>query len=156
MPSISTVSANTLQDQFNKKYIGYGIQMPNPFDPVSGKIVTNTGSERLYQSIRYILSTIPGERFFLPDFGCNIHKRVFELNDAIFRDLVINDIREALGNWEPRIEIININPKIIVGDNTVPIEITFRIKQTNMIDNYVYPLNRNIMDLGNGEDGYDE
>jgi phage baseplate assembly protein W len=135
------------QNDFDNKWIGRGMEMPYPFNPNTGGIQINTGSDRLHQSIHYILSTIPGERFFLPEFGSKLYLLLFEPNDYILRDLIQVYIKEALDRWEPRITVLSVEPQD-TGDTTVPVMITFRIKATNMIDNYVYPFRRDAQRLG--------
>lgn len=141
------------QNEFDNKWIGRGIRMPYPFNLRTGDIATNTGSDRLHQSIHYILSTIPGERFFLPEFGSNLYRLIFEQNDHILRDLIQVYVKEALTKWEPRITLLGVEPQD-TGDNTVPVVITYRVRATNMIDNYVYPFKREAQRLGgDGSDG---
>lgn len=135
------------QNDFDNKWIGRGMEMPYPFNPNTGGIQINTGSDRLHQSIHYILSTIPGERFFLPEFGSKLYLLLFEPNDYILRDLIQVYIKEALDRWEPRITVLSVETQD-TGDTTVPVMITFRIKATNMIDNYVYPFRRDAQRLG--------
>ena len=136
------------QNEFDNKWIGNGMQMPQPFSSTTGDININTGTDRLHQSIYYILSTIPGERFFVPEFGSKLYLVLFEPNDYITSDLIKTYVKEALDRWEPRIEVISVDPQNIGEDNVIPVMITFRIKATNMIDNYVYPFKKEAERLG--------
>lgn len=140
--------------EFENTWIGKGMQFRNTFSIDTGKVVHNTGAERLHQSIYLILSTAKGERFFIPDFGSNLHLRVFEQNDYILKDLIQLDIREALGKWEPRIEILSIDIDSKVSGNTLPVSINYKLKGTNIVDNYVYPFKRSARPLG-GESDYE-
>lgn len=137
------------QSDFDNKWIGRGMQMSKPFNPTTGGVVTNTSTDRLHQSIFYILSTIPGERFFVPEFGSKLYLLLFEPNDYILRDLIVEYVTSALDRWEPRIEVLSVEP-LETDDNTIPISITFRIKATNIEDNYVYPFRREAYRLGGG------
>ncbi|MCM1220754.1 MAG: GPW/gp25 family protein [Lachnospiraceae bacterium] len=141
------------QADFDNKWIGTGMQMTKPFNANTGGIVTNTGADRLHQSIFYILSTIPGERFFLPEFGSKLYLLLFEPNDYILRDMIQVYVKEALDRWEPRITVLSVEVQE-EDDNIVPVVISFRIKATNMVDNYVYPFRREAMPLG-GELNYE-
>lgn len=133
-------------------YVGVGIKTPNMFNKISGGIDTNTGQDRINQSIRQILSTPVGTRFFLPSFGSRIFEALFEPNDLIFQDLVTLYIKEALSLWEKRINVISIT----VGDNQggdmnyTPVNILYNIVNTNITGSYVYPLNRGSYDIGGG------
>lgn len=123
-------------------WIGEGISFPNPLDPVTGGITSNTDVQRINQSIRNILSTHIGERFFNPEFGSNLRSLIFEQNDLIFQDLAQVYIKQALGRWEPRIEVLTISVGVFDYDNEVPIDIVYKITNTNMVHNYVYPFRR--------------
>ena len=130
----------------NRDWIGKGIKVPELFNKVSGDINTNSGSDRIKQSIYYILTTIQGERFFLPEFGSKLHLLVFEPNDLILRDLVQVYIKDALRKWEPRIQVLSVTCANEY-DNILYVDIHYLIKATNMQENYVFPFNRNPMDL---------
>lgn len=141
------------QSDFDDKWIGTGMKMSKPFNPNTGGVIENTGSDRLHQSIFYILSTIPGERFFLPEFGSKLYLLLFEPNDYILKDLIQVYVKEALDRWEPRITVLSVEAQE-EDNNVVPVYISFRVKATNMVDNYVYPFRRNAMQLG-GEINYE-
>ena len=134
--------------EFEETWIGKGMQFRNTFNTDTGQIISNASASRLHQSIFLILSTAIGERFLVPDFGSNLHKRVFEQNDYILRDLIQLDVKQALAKWEPRIEVISVEVQSESEGNTLPVNISYRIKSTNMIDNYVYPFKKNAQKLG--------
>ena len=90
-----------------------------------------------------------------PVFCINLHKRIFEPNDFVLRDLIILDVKEALGVWEPRIEVLAVDVLSKKQGNTLPVSIRYRVKQTNMIDNYVYPFKLSGRALGGEEDYYE-
>lgn len=140
--------------EFENTWIGRGTLFRNTFSTDTGRVLSNGGADRLHQSIYIILSTAKGERFMVPDFGSNLHLRVFEQNDYILKDLIQLDIREALGKWEPRIEILSIDIDSEVEGNTLPVSINYKLKGTNITGNYVYPFRRNAQSLG-GEPDYE-
>ena len=92
------------------------------------------------QSIRIILGTAKGERRMRPNFGCDIHKLVFAPNNASTWGLAAHYVREALGWWEPRIEVTLVNPQNDPQDpSRLLIVIEYRIKATNDPRSIVYP-----------------
>lgn len=127
--------------------IGTGMQCPNTFNEANGRVRTNTGIERINQSIRHILLTRIGERFFVPEFGSRLHELIFEPNDEVLRDLLKLYIDDALRKWEPRIKVLEIEPIIKDYDNTVPVNITYNLINTNVTYNYVFPFNREVYTL---------
>ena len=130
--------------EFLDQYIGRGLSTTNTFDRV--KLSTNviTGIDKIQDSIYNILSTKVGERLFLPEFGSRLHTLIFEPNNAIFADLADFYIRDALGKWERRIEVTDVSILTEQEGNIVPIEISYRITNSNIYDTYVYPFNKTI------------
>lgn len=131
---------------YQEEIIGRGLQVPNSFDTTTGRTISNSGVERINQSIYHILSTRIGTRFFIPEFGSNLYKLVFEPNDYILKDLLIRYIAEALDRWEPRINNLTVAPDLEKHENIVPVYLTYTLINTNVQGNYVYPFNREIYD----------
>jgi phage baseplate assembly protein W len=78
-------------------------------------------------SIRNILLTRRGERFFNPSFGSDIHRILFE-NASTAAD---NDLRTfittALENFEPRARLLNLDVTSYPDDNGYVITIVFSV-----------------------------
>lgn len=97
-------------------------------------------AERVRQSIWILLSTAPGERLMLPDFGCGIHDLVFEPNTAALRGMVQVKVTEALHRWEPRIDVLDVQVHSPPQErNLLNIRIDYRIRANNSFYNLVYP-----------------
>lgn len=128
--------------------VGRGLKLDGMISPRLGSLDDNTGIERINQSIKCILSTRIGERFFLPDFGSKLHLLLFERNNYILQDLADLYVREALKLWEPRITVVNVTIPPSSEDNIMPISITYTLTNTNKLVNYVYPFIRSPRPLG--------
>jgi hypothetical protein len=137
------MSAYYYNEDFLKEYVGCGMSTSNVFDRASLGTTVETGIEKIQDSIYTILSTRIGERLFLPEFGSKLHTLVFEQNNSIFADLADFYIRDALSKWEHRIDVIKIDVKIETDENIVPIEIYYKIVNSNLVSTYVYPFNKN-------------
>lgn len=74
-----------------------------------GKIAMVEDAEAIGQSIRMLLSTMPGERVMLPEYGCDLYRLAFEPNDQATAGLAIHYVRQALERWEPRAEILDLD-----------------------------------------------
>ena len=75
-----------------------------------------------------------------PNFGCDIHTLIFAPNNATTWGLVVHYVEEALGMWEPRIEVTDIDPQTDPDDPArLLINIKYRVKATNDARNIVYP-----------------
>ena len=105
-----------------------------------GSVALSIYEQRVQESVYLILSTAKGERLMLPDFGCGIHDLVFAPNDPTTAGLIQSHVMEALGRWEPRIDVVSVDVRNDWDDEgQVLIEIRYVIKATNADRNLVYP-----------------
>lgn len=106
----------------------------------SSQIALAPDEESVRQSIWMILSTSPGERVMRPDFGCGMYDLVFGVNNASTATAIAEAVREALGTWEPRIDVLDVyaNPDA-AQPNRLLIEINYQVRATNSRFNLVYP-----------------
>ena len=75
-----------------------------------------------------------------PNFGCDIHKLVFAPNNDNTWRTAAHYVEEALGWWEPRIEVTEVDPQPDPEDTSrLLINIRYLIKATNDARNLVYP-----------------
>ena len=58
-----------------------------------------------------VLLTAPGERLMRPQFGCRIWDLMFEPVNANLLGLISQAVRDALAQWEPRIEVEDVTPE---------------------------------------------
>lgn len=104
------------------------------------QIATAKYEQAVRQSIWAILSTARGERLMRPDFGCRIHDQVFAPNSAGTVGQIISDVQSALLDWEPRIDVLDIDLIEEPGQpNLLHISINYRVRTTNNAFNLVYP-----------------
>jgi hypothetical protein len=98
------------------------------------------GDEKIRQSIWIILSTAPGERQMLPEFGCGIHDLAFEANTSALRGVVQSKVSDALNRWEPRIDVLDVRVETPPeARNYLLIRIDYRVRANNSFYNLVYP-----------------
>jgi uncharacterized protein len=119
-------------------FIGNGWAFPAAISR-NGTVRLVGGVEEIDAAIRMILSTVPGERVMRPEFGCAMWEMLFAPLSAGTIGLIEQAVREALGRWEPRIELHGVDA---VGDQaggTVHITVAYRIRSTNDVRNLVFP-----------------
>jgi phage baseplate assembly protein W len=123
----------------DREYIGQGLAFPLQVNPQGG-IALASGERDVEQAIRIILSTAPGERVMRPEFGCRIHELVFAPQDAATESLVVYYVEEALAQWEPRIDVQEVDVSADPGrDGALLVEIKYRVKDTHDERSIVYP-----------------
>ncbi|MBE0481492.1 MAG: GPW/gp25 family protein [Dehalococcoidia bacterium] len=92
------------------------------------------------ESIRIILSTARGERRMRPMFGSRCHELVFAPNNATTWGLMQQYVEEALGWWEPRIEVLDIDAGADPTDaSRLLVNIQYKVKATSDKRSLVYP-----------------
>ncbi len=120
-------------------FIGRGFRFPMGVDH-RGAIALTSGPEDLDCSIRVVLATAPSERVMRPAFGCRIWDLLFEPVNANTIGLMAQAVREALAQWEPRIELQDV---VVTPDDDdaslVRIHVLYRVRATNDRRNLVYP-----------------
>lgn len=120
-------------------FVGRGFRFPMGVDS-RGAIALTSGAEDLNCSIRVVLATAPGERVMRPEFGCRIWDLLFEPVNANTTGLMAQAVREALAQWEPRVEVEDVQVVPDPDDAAlVGIAITYRVRATNDRRNLVYP-----------------
>jgi len=120
-------------------FLGSGWAFPFRISP-SGGIALQRHERDIDEAIRIILNTAKGERHMRPQFGCGIHELVFAPNNATTAGLVESYVEEAIGWWEPRVEVLEVNVDTDDDErNLLIITIHYRVRTTNDERNLVYP-----------------
>ncbi|HUE78387.1 MAG TPA: GPW/gp25 family protein [Sphingomicrobium sp.] len=83
---------------------GKGLGFP-PQVGADGRMRWSEGESNIRESIRIILSTEPGERVALPDFGAGLMSYLFEPNNAATHARIAQSITVALARSEPRVTV---------------------------------------------------
>jgi Bacteriophage baseplate protein W len=123
----------------DKDIIGRGWPFPIKPGP-GGRLSFLGGAEKIRQSIWLILSTAPGERQMLSEFGCGIHDLVFQANTATLHGLIQGKVQDALTRWEQRIDVLDVQVETPSEPrNVLLIRIDYRVRGSNAFYNLVYP-----------------
>jgi phage baseplate assembly protein W len=120
-------------------FIGTGWAYPVRVN-ARGGLALASGPEEIDGSIRMILETAPGERVMRPEFGCQIWDLLFAPVNPNVLGLMAQAVRDAVRQWEPRVELEEVFPRPDPTDAArVNIEVTYRVKTTNDLRNLVFP-----------------
>ena len=120
---------------------GQGIAFP-PRLSAEGRWQLSTGADNIRDSIKIILLTNPDERTMLPHFGCGLHAYLYEPNTVTTRRLIEESIRQALGRWEPRIQVQDVSVLEVENAPTEALAtITYRLVATNTAERLSLTLN---------------
>ena len=121
-------------------FLGNGWAFPLALD-ASGVVQRSADPDgAVGDAIRMILSTAPGERVMQPDYGCAIQDFVFALVDPSTAGQISQAVREALMEWEPRIDVFDVTTTPDPADpRTLSVAITYQLRSSNSRVNLVYP-----------------
>ncbi len=103
------------------------VSMSFKFNPLSGDLITLKNENAIARAVRNIVSTTPGEKFFNPEFGSSISEILFENVDDITAVSIQDEIKNCLGNYEPRVELIDVFVDPNFDENQFDVTITYRI-----------------------------
>ena len=122
--------------------IGSGWAFPLGVD-ARGRIALARQERDVEQAIHMILLTPKGQRMMRPEFGCRIHELIFAPNDATTAGLATYYVEDALGMWEPRIQVESVNAQPDPENSgRLLIEIKYEIKATHDRRSLVFPFYR--------------
>lgn len=123
----------------DKEFLGHGWAFPVT-EGVDGDVESVAYEEDVHQAVRLIIGTDFFERVMRPTFGSGLRGLVFEPLTATTRALIKLRVEEALVQWEPRIDVVDVGVSVDNPANgTVFVEIQYRVRATNTFYNLVYP-----------------
>ena len=95
--------------------------------PVTKDLPVLVNERAVVRSVRNLVETIPTERFFNSLIGTDIRDTLFSNFDRMNVMMIEDQIREVLGNFEPRVSIIGATVKARPDDNTLEVTVFFDI-----------------------------
>jgi len=98
--------------------------------PVTGDIVLKTDESAIKQSVKNLLLTRNFERPFHSEIGSPIRQLLFDLPGPMFTIMLRKAIIDVINNFEPRVNIIDIEVNDQLEENAVNVTLTFSIVNT--------------------------
>ena len=83
-------------------------------NPLNDDLIGLKNASAIARSVRNIVMTYPGEKFFQPDFGSKVSRLLFENVDDITASQIQEEIEFSITNYEPRVNLTRVT---IVADN---------------------------------------
>ena len=103
------------------------ISMTFQANPLNEDLIALKNENAIARSIRNIVFTTPGEKFFNPSFGSRITESLFENIDDITATIIVDEIRESIQNYEPRVDLNNVEAFPNYDNNSFDLVITYTI-----------------------------
>jgi phage baseplate assembly protein W len=107
-------------------------------------LISLKNENAIARSLRNLVLTLPGERFFNENLGSNVSKSVFENLDNVSASIIQSEIENTINNYEPRVNLrdVKVRPDFdnnsfdvtityeIIGIDVLPQQLTFALQQT--------------------------
>ena len=103
------------------------VSMSFKVNPLNNDLVALKNANAIARSVRNIILTSPGEKFFNPDFGSNVSKLLFENLDEVTALAIRDEIETAINNYEPRVSLIDVEVPPDFDGNSLDAKIKYRI-----------------------------
>jgi phage baseplate assembly protein W len=103
------------------------ISMSFQKNPLTNDLIALKNENAIARSIRNIVFTYPGEKFFNDRFGSKISGSLFENIDQITAEIIKDELKYSITNYEPRVSLdrVDVNPDY--DNNSFDITISYRI-----------------------------
>jgi hypothetical protein len=103
------------------------ISMTFQANPLNNDLIGLKNENAIARSVRNIVFTLPGEKFFDEDFGSSISQSLFENIDEISAAEIVDEIEQSLINYEPRINLLNVRAFPNFDNNQFDVRIIYEI-----------------------------
>ena len=96
-------------------------------NPLNNDLIGLKDDNAIARSIRNIVYTLPGEKFFDSDFGSDVTGSLFENIDEISAVTIREEIEYCIKSYEPRVNLIEVQSIPNYDNNEYNVLITYEI-----------------------------
>ncbi len=75
-------------------------------NPLSKDLIALKNTNAIARSLKNIVFTLPGEKWFNQSFGSRITASLFENINDVTASIIVDEITESITRYEPRVELI--------------------------------------------------
>ena len=103
------------------------VSMTFQSNPLNSDLIAIKNENAIARSLRNIVFTLPGEKFFNESFGSRITESLFENIDEVTSAIIVDEIRESIDNYEPRVELDDVKAYPDYDNNSFDVIITYDV-----------------------------
>jgi len=103
------------------------ISMSFQVNPLNDDLIAVKNQTAIARSIRNLVLTSPGERFFNHDLGSRVNDLLFENIDTLTASSVKSEIENTIRNFEPRVKLLTTQVSANVDSLQFDVVITYEI-----------------------------
>ena len=103
------------------------ISMSFEVNPITNDTITVKNDTAIARSIRNLVLTTPGERFFNPKLGSEVNEILFDTVDDISAAVIRDEIEQTIIKFEPRVKLEDVKVKGDFDNNQFDVTITYDV-----------------------------
>ena len=103
------------------------ISMSFQTNPLTSDLIAMKNENAIARSVKNIVFTNPGEKFFNPRFGSRITESLFENADDLTAIEIQKQIEESIRRYEPRVNLKSVDANANIDGNAFDVVITYDI-----------------------------
>ena len=103
------------------------ISMSFKINPINSDLIATKNETAIARSVRNLVFTRPGEKFFNPNLGSKVYESLFDNMDEVSASIVEDDIKDTIDNYEPRVRLISVKATPDYEGNAFDVVITYDI-----------------------------
>jgi phage baseplate assembly protein W len=103
------------------------LSMAFQVNPLNYDLIALKNETAIARSVRNLVFTQQGERFFNQNLGSRISRSLFENIDDISASLIQDEIRNTVSNYEPRVALIDVIVSPNYDNNEFNVTIQYKI-----------------------------
>ncbi len=103
------------------------ISMSFQTNPLTSDLIAMKNENAIARSVKNIVFTNPGEKFFNPRFGSRITESLFENADDLTAIKIQTQIEESINRYEPRVRFQSVEAFADIDGNAFEVVITYDI-----------------------------
>ena len=103
------------------------VSMSFQTNPLTSDLIAMKNENAIARSVKNIVFTNPGEKFFNPRFGSRITESLFENADDLTAIEIQKQIEESINRYEPRVRLQSVEAFADIDGNAFEVVITYDI-----------------------------
>tara|TARA_R100000781_G_scaffold41221_1_gene28422 strand:- start:124 stop:525 length:402 start_codon:yes stop_codon:yes gene_type:complete len=103
------------------------LSMSFEVNPITNDLIGVKNDTAIARSIRNLVLTTPGERFFNEDLGSGVSEVLFDNVDDISASVIRDEIETTIIRFEPRVKLQNVKVKGDFDNNQFDVTISYDI-----------------------------
>jgi phage baseplate assembly protein W len=103
------------------------VSMSFQINPLTNDLIALTNATAISRSVRNIVFTSRGEKFFNPEFGSGVNRLLFENMDELTAASLRDEIASSIVNFEPRVSLLDVIVDPLYDENAFNVTISYKI-----------------------------